>query len=112
MLVLERQRIWLLHTVTGPAAAALLARRLDERAAVTLAAYSRQAVVAFFVAFGAPFTPRAHLRESTASWPEFLERACASRSVHTLKLVEVLHRHRSVDDALCRSVAAQWFEWT
>ncbi len=112
MLVLERQRIWLLHTVTGPAAAALLARQLDERAALKLAAYSRQAAVAFFVAFGAPFTPRAHLRESTASWPELLERACASRSVHTLKLVEVLHRHRNVDDALCRSVAAQWFEWT
>ena len=112
MLVLERHRIWLLHGVTGPAAAALLSRLLDEHAARVLAAYSRQASVALFVAFGAPFTPRAHLRESTASWTELLERACASRSVHTLKLVEVLHRHRSVDDALCRSVAAQWFEWT
>lgn len=112
MLVLERHRIWLLHGVTGPAAAALLSKFLDEHAARALAAYSRQACVALFVAFGAPFTPRAHLRESTAGWTALLERACASRSVHTLKLVEVLHRHRSVDDTLCRSVAAQWFEWT
>lgn len=112
MLVLERQRLWLLHTVTGPAAAALLAEDLDAPAAGALAAWSRQAVVAFHVAFGAPYTPFAHVREATAPWPEMLERACASGSVHTIKLVEVLHRQRDVDDPLMRSVAAQWFEWT
>ncbi len=112
MLVLERHRIWLLHAVTGPAAAALLLPELDARAARELAAYSRQAVVALFVAFGAPFVPRAHLRTHTAPWPELIERAATSRSVHTLKLVEALSRFRHVDDPLCRSVAAQWFEWT
>jgi hypothetical protein len=112
MLVLERHRIWLLHTVTGPAAAALLVPELDARGARALAAYSRQTVVALFVAFGAPFVPRAHVRTQTAPWPELIERAAASRSVHTLKLVEALARFRHIDDPLCRSVAAQWFEWT
>ena len=112
MLVLERHRIWLLHTVTGPAAAALLVPELDANAARALAAYSRQAVVAFYVAFGAPYTPGAHLRETTPPWPELTRRAASSRSVHTIKLVEALTRYREVDDALCRSVAAQWFEWT
>jgi hypothetical protein len=32
--------------------------------------------------------------------------------VHTIKLVEALVRYRDLDDPLCRSVAAQWFEWT
>jgi len=111
MLVQERQRIWLLHTVTGPAAAALLVPELEARDARTLAAYCRQAVVALYVAFGAPCIPLAHLRDATP-WPELLRRAAGSRSVHTIKLVEALYRQRHVDDALCRSVAAQWFEWT
>ena len=76
----------------------------------TLAAYSRQAVVAMYVAFGAPYVSGAHLR-ATAPWPELTRRAAESRSVHTIKLVEALSRHRHVDDGLCRSVAAQWFEW-
>jgi hypothetical protein len=112
MLVLERHRLWLLHTVTGPAAAAILVPELEPEGARALAAYSRQAVVALYVAFGAPCTPGAHLRASTPDWSELTRRAAQSRSVHTIKLVEVLTRHRDQDDALCRSVAAQWLEWT
>jgi hypothetical protein len=111
MLVQERHRIWLLHTVTGPAAAALLVPELEPGDARALAAYSRQAVVAMYVAFGAPYVPRDHLRAETPPWPELTLRAAGSRSVHTIKLVEALSRFRAVDDALCRSVAAQWLEW-
>jgi hypothetical protein len=112
MLVLEQHRIWLLHTVTGPAAASLIVPDLEEEGARMLAAYVRQAVMALFTAFGAPHTPLTHLRGHTAGWPEFTRRAAESRSVHTIKLIEVLYRFRATDEALCRSVAAQWFEWT
>jgi hypothetical protein len=112
MLVLERHRLWLLHTVTGPAAAALLVPELDAQDAQALALYSRQAVAALYVAFGAPHTPGAQLRATTPPWSELTNRAAESRSVHTIKLVEALARLRDDDDALCRSVAAQWFEWT
>lgn len=111
MLVQERHRIWLLHGITGPAAAALLVPELDDAGARSLAAHSRQAVTALFLALGAPCTPRAHLRDAIVPWDEHLRAAAESGSVHTIKLVEALHRHRHVDDALCRSVAAQWFEW-
>lgn len=111
MLVAERHRIWLLHAVTGPAAAALLVPELPARDADRLAAYTRQAVAALWIAFGAPCQPRAHLRDATPSWSECVERAAASGSVHTIKLVEALGRLRAVDEGLCRSVAAQWFEW-
>lgn len=112
MLVLERHRIWLLHTVTGPAAAALLVPELNAHDARVLAAYTRQAVAALTIAFGAPYAPGTHLRATTPPWSELTRRAASSRSVHTIKLVEALARHRHVDDPLCRSVAAQWFEWT
>jgi hypothetical protein len=111
MLVAERHRIWLLHGVTGPAAAALIVPELPARDADVLAAFTRQAVAALWIAFGAPCTPRAHLRDAPAPWSEFVERAAASGSVHTIKLVEALARLRADDDRLCRSVAAQWFEW-
>ncbi|HVS19888.1 MAG TPA: hypothetical protein VMT18_14885 [Planctomycetota bacterium] len=111
MLVLERQRIWLLHTITGPAAAALLVPELAPKDARALATYARQASAALVVAFGAPCTPGTHMRKNTSTWNELTARAAASRSVHTIKLVEALSRFRAVDDALCRSVAAQWFEW-
>ena len=68
--------------------------------------------MASYVAFGAPYSPRAHLRATTPPWAELARRAAVSNSVHTIKLVEVLVRYRDLDDALCRSVAAQWLEWT
>ncbi len=111
MLVLERHRIWMLHTVTGPAAVGLLLPEVDERGARTLVACARQAVVAFFAAYGAPYVARAHLRASPPAWPELIERAVASRSVHTIKLTEALHRFDRGDDPLWRTVAAQWLEW-
>ena len=46
MLVLERYRIWMLHTITGPAAVELLLPEVDEAGARALVAYVRQAVVA------------------------------------------------------------------
>jgi len=112
MLVLERHRIWLLHTVTGPAAATLLLPELAPDDARLLAACVRRAVMALVLAFGVPYQPGAHLRESTPAWPELVQRAAASGSVHTIKLTEALLRSRALDDRLCRSVAAQWFEWT
>ena len=112
MLVQERHRLWLLHTVTGPAAAALLAPELAPPDARLLAAHARQAALALFLAFGAPYEPRAHLRASTPPWPVLTRRAAESGSVHTIKLTEALLRFRHVDDGLCRSVVAQWLEWT
>lgn len=112
MLVQERQRIWLLHTVTGPAAAGLLLPEVDAHTARLLVAHARQTVVALQSAFGAPFTPRAHLRAAPPAWPELVQRAVTSRSVHSIKLVEALHRHDAGgNDPLLRSVAVQWLEW-
>ncbi|MEQ1891865.1 MAG: questin oxidase family protein [Planctomycetota bacterium] len=112
MLVQERQRIWLLHTVTGPAAAGLLLPEVDSDGARLLVAHARQAVVALQSAFGAPYTPGAHLRASPPAWPELVQRAVASRSVHSIKLVEALRRQAGADpDPLWRTVAVQWLEW-
>jgi hypothetical protein len=113
MLLLERQRIWLLHTVTAPAAVALLLPELDARDARAIVAHTRQAVLAMFRAFGAPFAWRTGVRDTAPPWPELIDRAVHSRSVHTIKLIEALVRldAAAADDPLCRSVAAQWLEW-
>lgn len=111
MLVLEQNRLWLMHTVTAPAAIGLLLPEIDEAGARTLVAYARQAVIAFHIAYGAPFTARAHVRPSPPAWPELIQRAAASRSVHTIKLIEALSRFDVAGDPLCRTVAVQWLEW-
>ncbi len=111
MLVLERSRIWLLHTVTGPAAVQWLLPEVDPSGARALVEYARQAVVAMYVAYGEPFTPRAHVRGSPADWSVQVQRAVDSRSVHGIKLIDALVRFDRSDDPLWRSVAAQWFEW-
>jgi hypothetical protein len=112
MLVQERHRIWLLHTVTGPAAIDLLLPELDDEGARLLLAHARQAVVALYTAYGAPYTAGAHLREAPGEWPDLIEQAASSRSVHTIKLLEALRRFdHDPGDMLVRSVAAQWLEW-
>jgi hypothetical protein len=111
MLVQERHRIWLLHAVTAPAAAALLLPSVDAAGAERLLVHARHATVAWFAAFGAPFVARAHLARAPAPWPESIAAAVASGSVHTLKLVEALYRCDSGDDPLARSVAARWLAW-
>lgn len=111
MLVLERQRIWLLHTVTGPAAVELLLADVDRAGARKLVEYARQAVVALYAAYGAPYTAGEHVRESPGEWPALIGRAAESRSVHTIKLIEALVRFDRDGDPLYRSVAAQWLEW-
>jgi hypothetical protein len=112
MLVQERHRIWILHSVTGPAAVELLLPEVDAVGARVLTEYARQAVVALYAAYGAPYEPGAHLRDATEPWPALVRRAAESGSVHGVKLLEALVRFRHVDDRLARSVAAQWFEWT
>jgi len=111
MLVLERQRVWLLHMVTGPAAVELLLPDVDDAGARALGAYARQAVVAMFAVFGAPYTASAHVRESPGQWQALTRQAAESRSVHTIKLIEALARFDHGADPLLRSVAAQWLEW-
>ena len=111
MLVLERHRIWLLHTVTGPAAVEILLSDVELEDAERLVAYVEQAVVAMFVAYGEPFEPGAHVRPSPASWNELVRQAVDTRSVHTIKLVEALVRLDPGTDTLYRSVAEQWLEW-
>jgi hypothetical protein len=111
MLVLERQRIWLLHTVTGPAAVDLLLPEVDRAGARRLVEHARQAVVALYAAYGAPYTADAHVRESPGEWPALTRRAAETRSVHTIKLIEALARLDRGGDPLFRSVAAQWLEW-
>jgi hypothetical protein len=108
MLILERYRIWVLHTVTGPAAVGLLLTQLNQADARKLVEYARQAVVAMFAAYGAPFRTRAHLRTSPPEWPDLIQSAADSGSVHTIKLIEALNRSKSNNDTLCRTVAVQW----
>jgi len=110
-LVEERHRLWLLHTVTGPAAAGLILPELERDGARLLVAHARQATLALHNAFGAPFQPRAHLRPAPPDWSELVTHAAASRSVHTVKLLEVLRRHDTGSDPLPRSVAVHWLEW-
>lgn len=112
MLVLERNRLWLLHTVTGPAAVEWLLPEVGPAGALELVAHARQSVVAMHAAFGEPYTPRAHLRAAPPAWPGQIQRAVDSRSVHGIKLIDALVRFDRGDDPLWRSVAAQWFEWT
>ena len=112
MLVAERNRLWLLHTVTGPAAVEWILPELEEPGARQLVRYARQSVVAMYAAYGEPFSPRRHMRASSPDWPEQIERVVASRSVHGIKLFDALLRFDRADDPLWRSVAAQWFEWT
>ena len=112
MLVQERHRIWVLHTVTGPAAVGLLLPVVDETGSRALVAHARQAVLATFAAFAAPYEPRAHIRPDPPEWPELVERAARSGSVHTIKLIEALVRFASTDDVLFRSTAVQFLEWT
>jgi len=111
MLVLERNRIWLLHTITGPAAVQWLLPVVDRAGAHRLVQFSRQAVVAMYGAFGEPFTARAHLHESPPDWPTQIQRAVDSRSVHGIKLIDALVRFDRDHDPVWRSVAAQWFKW-
>ncbi len=112
MLALERNRLWLLHTVTGPAAVEWLLPHVDELGARRLVDHARQAVVAMYLAFGEPFVPRAHLRDGAPDWPAQIARAADSRSVHGIKLIDALARFERQSDPLWRSIAAQWFEWT
>ena len=76
-----------------------------------LVARVRQAVVATWLAYGAPFEPRASLRDTTPAWPELIDRAAASGSVHTIKLIDALARCDAGGDPLWRSIAVHWFEW-
>lgn len=112
MLVLERNRIWLLHTVTGPAAVQWLLPEVDPAGARKLVEYARQAVIAMYSAYGEPFAPGAHLRDSFPALAVQVERAVDSRSVHGIKLLDALVRFESANDPVWGSVAAQWFEWT
>lgn len=111
MLVQERYRVWLLHTVTGPAAVDLLLPDVDEASARLLVAHARRATVALFAAYGAPFKPREHVRPAPRPWPELVDQAAATGSVHTVKLIDALVRLDRPDDPLHRSVAEQWLEW-
>jgi hypothetical protein len=111
MIVQRRQTIWLLHTVTGPAAIELLLPELDEASAALLVAYAQQAVVALFRAYGAPFVRRASLQKEApprASWTELVDRAAALQSVHSLKLFEALMRIEEPGDPLYRTIAERW----
>ncbi len=112
MLVLERHRLWMLHTVTGPAALDWLLPEVGAADARLLVEHARRAVVAMHVAYGEPYTPRAHVRRAPAPWPELVRRVVASRSVHGIKLLDALLRFDADGDPLWRSVAEQWLEWT
>jgi hypothetical protein len=108
MIEQARHPIWLLHTVTGPAAVGLLLPEVDEASAQRLVAYAQQAVVAVFRAYGAPYTPRAHLRPDPPRWDELIPAAVALESVHSIKLFEALVRFEESGDPLYRAVAQAW----
>jgi hypothetical protein len=107
----EHQRIWLLHAVTGPAAVALLLPELSSDVARDLVAHAHCGVLAMYAAFGLPLQPRAHISPSPPPWAQLLPEAIERRSVHTLKLVEALHRCDRGDDPVWRSAAATWLAW-
>lgn len=110
MLVQERHRIWLLHTITAPAAADLLLPELAPADACLLVGCVRQAVVALQRAFGALFVP-ATPGAPDQSWPAMVQQAASSGSVHTIKLIEALQRCDPGDGPLPRAVAARWLAW-
>ncbi len=113
MLVQERNRIWLLHNVTGPAAVGLLLPVVDTPTAHQLVAYAKQATVALHRAYGAPFVPESHVRRRLRPWPELTAIAVERQSIHGLKLIEALRRFAGDErsDRVARSTAEQWFEW-
>ena len=112
MLVCKRHRIWILHTITGPAAVQWLLPYVAPADARLLVDHAHRSVVAMYLAFGEPYAPLAHLRETADDWSPLIQRAVASRSVHGIKLIDALVRFDRGDDLLMRSVAEQWFAWT
>ena len=111
MLIQERHRIWNLHAITGPAAVGFLLPDVDAAGAQTLVEHARQAAIALFAAYGAPFRAGAHARSSAPAWPELVQQAIDSRYVHTIKLIDALQRFSAGDDLQLRSAAIQWMEW-
>jgi hypothetical protein len=85
---------------------------VDDAGARALVAHVHRAVIALVAAYGAPHVPREHVRAAPGAWPELADRAAASGSVHTIKLVEALARSDRDGDPLYRSTAVQWLEWT
>lgn len=82
---MERHRIWLLHAVTAPAAAALLVPLVAKATAGRLVAAAQQSVCAWFAALGAP--------------------------AHTPKLVEALRRAEDGQSPQLRGMAHAWLAW-
>ena len=113
MLVQQRNRIWLLHNVTGPAAVGLLLPVVDTKTAHDLVAYAEQAALAFHRAYGAPFRPEASVRRRPRPWPALTATAVERHSVHGLKLFDALRRFGGNEkaDLVARSTAEQWLEW-
>lgn len=111
LFVAERHRIWLLHAITGPAAVGLLLPLVDEGVGQRLVAHARQAAVAMLAAFGGPFVPGAHVLRDGGDWADLLPQAAASGSVHTIKLIEALHRFDAGDEPLLRTIATRWLQW-
>ncbi|MCA8948560.1 MAG: DUF4243 domain-containing protein [Planctomycetes bacterium] len=113
MLVQERNRIWLLHNVTGPAAVGLLLPVVDPPTARDLVAYAQQAAIAFHRGYGAPFVPEASVRRRLRPWSELTAIAVERLSVHGLKLFDALRRFSgdARSDRVARSTAEQWLEW-
>jgi hypothetical protein len=109
--VQQRHRIWLLHTITAPAAVQLLLPHVDGAGRARLVAHTHQAIVAMFRAFGAPFVPRASVQLRPPPWPELVGAAAASGAVHTIKLIEALQRCERPGDPLARTIAVQWLAW-
>lgn len=101
--------IWLMHTVTGPAAIELFLPELDDADARVLTEYAWQAVAALYASFGTPYEPRARLDADTVpAWPELIDRTVALRHVHAVKLTEALARFDTDGDPLWRAVARDW----
>ena len=112
MLVAERHRIWLLHTVTGPAAIEWLLPEVDEGTGRMLVEHGRHAVVSLYAAFGEPYVPRASVRDAPGEWEGLVRRVVETRSVHGIKLIDALMRFDRGGDGVWRSVAEEWLEWT
>ena len=98
----------LLHAVTGCQAARTVAPYAPD--AQALVAHSWRAVVAAFLACGAPrFDTPAFAEETAARWPDLLARGCDAEDEHDIKLVHAAWREwrRTGDDLYRRAAAAR-----
>lgn len=103
-----RYPLVLLHAVTGPAAAHLLAAHASPRLRSTLFAYMWQAVAAWTAAFSRGLSDE-QFKATDESWDEIIDRSVDSGDDHAIKLTEACRRMEELRPSpVFRAVASDW----